>query len=148
MKKRCKKGYFYTLDAVIGTAVLMIGLIIIAGLYFQVPEKEKTDALATDITGILSNVQIKDICPDVSTCSCRYNAIIQACTSNLITDPELSLMDALGLLYHKNEFTMIEMIINETIIDQEIIPPSHDMALLLQDPAAPEHVQQIFPLVT
>jgi hypothetical protein len=138
-----KKGYFYTIDAFVGVLILLIGLIIIAGIYFQAPEKERTEAIAADITGLLLNVDVSDIC-DIPTCDCRYPAVKQACDDNLITN-DMSLMELIGLLYHKNRFMLIEGIINETIIDQEALPANFEMQLTLQDSTG--NPRQIFPLV-
>jgi hypothetical protein len=138
-----KKGYFYTVDAFVGVLILLIGLIIIAGLYFQSPEKERTEAIAADITGLLLNVDVSDVCT-IASCECRYPSVKEACDDNLITH-DMSLMELIGLLYHKNRFIMIEGIVNETIVDQEALPANFEMQLILQDGTS--NPRQIFPLV-
>jgi hypothetical protein len=140
-----RKGYFYTMDAIVGVLILLVGLIIIAGLYFQAPEKEKTEAIAGDITGLLTSVHVSDVC-DIPTCTCRYDSVKEACDGNFISQ-DMSLMELIGLLYNKNRFRLIEGIVNETIVDQEVLPVNFEMQLIIQDPSAGERPRQIFPLV-
>jgi len=142
-----KRGYIYTVDAVFGMLVLVIGPIMIAGMYYQSPEKDRTQAIAYDITGILSNVKVKDICSDVPACTCRYSSITTVCTDDhLITNPEMSLMELCGLLYNKSRRDRIELIINETIIDQEILPLNYRMQIILEDPGI-QKTEQLFPMI-
>jgi len=145
MQKGWKKGYFYTLDTVVGVIVLMIGLFIIAGIYFQSPEKERTEAISKDITGILSNIKVGDLCSDLSTCTCRYGSLSSLCGAGLSMQQEMSLMELFGLLYHMNQVVWVEAILNDTIIDQEILPLTHDMQILLQDPKYPGILNQLYP---
>jgi hypothetical protein len=149
MKKGCRKGYFYTIDAVIGIIVLLIGLFIIAGIYFKAPDKDRTQAIANDITGLLANVKVNDLCSDFSACECRYSNLSYACSEGLVTEGDLSLMDTIGLLYYKKRFRLIEGLINETIIDQEVLPTlTHDMQIILQDPKEGNRLRQVYPVVT
>ena len=144
-----KKGYFFTMDAVIGAIILIIGLFIIAGFYFYSPNKEKTEGLATDITGILANIKVLEICSNINDCTtCSYHSIQDICNNNLIPSPEMTLLELFGYLHSKNRHSMIEAVINETIIEKKILPYNYDMQVVLEDPTSPSETMQLYPLVT
>lgn len=144
MKNR--RAYFYTIDVVIGIIVLALGLFLIAGIYFYAPQKGKTESIATDITGILSNVRIEDLCTQTTApCSCSYVSLNASC--QYLANEKLSLLELIGLLYHKNRRSLAEGIINETIVFNNVLPANHDMIIVLQDPEKIEP-QQLYPLIT
>lgn len=144
-----KKGYMFTLDAVIGVIILVIGIFLIAGFYFYSPDKEKTQSIANDITGVMANIKVNEICSDINVCStCRYASIENVCVNNLLTDPEMTLLELYGYLYSQNRRSMIEAIINETIIENNILPYNYDMQIILQEPTNPDEIKQLYPLVT
>jgi len=140
-----KRGYYYTLDAVIGVIILIVGILIIAGVYLNTPDKGKTTALTNDITGLLYNVRVNEICTDLNLCTCTYTSLEDICNRGLISDPDMSLMEMIGFLYHENEYLMIEQLVDDTIMGQEVVPHTHGMQLILQDPGAGMGINQVYP---
>jgi hypothetical protein len=142
-----RKGYVFSLDAVIAVIILVIGILLISAIYVYTPDKERTDMLNTDITGMLANVKVGELCADLSTCSCSYPSIAELCANGRIWNSETTLLELFGQLYHENDRVMIERTINETLIDNGIIPGNFGLQILLMDPARSEP-QQIYPLVS
>lgn len=142
-----KKGYFYTLDAVIGIIILLIGLFVIAGYYFQTPDKERTESIADDITNLFVQIKVGDICTDISDCDCSYTSMEAACNENLIDNPDMTLMELFGLLYSQNRKSNIEAIINDTIIHSAVLPEHFGMQVIIDDHKTGGNAQ-LFPLVT
>jgi len=141
-----KKGYFYTLDALIGVIILFIGLFFAAGYYFYSPESTRTEAITNDITGLLSDAKIGQLCDLYPDCDCgSYNNLENACSELKLSDDDMTLMELFGLLYHMNRRSYIEGIIQETIVDTNILPQTHDIQLVLNDPGHGN--QQLYPLV-
>jgi len=147
IKKSSRKGYFYTIDAVIGILILIIGLFIIAGFYFYSPEKDRTEGLANDLTGILANTQIKDVC-DLSTCTCSYTTLTDLCNEGLITNPDMTMLELMGYLYSLGyKRSEIEGLINETIIENQVLPISYDMQIVIENPNNDAEDAQLYPLI-
>jgi hypothetical protein len=142
-----KKGYFFTLDAAIGTLILIIGLLIIAGFYFYSPDKDRTESIANDLTGVLANTKMKDICDfnsDPKTCS--YGELDTLIVTGYITNPDMSMLELMGYLYDIGYMRKeIELIINQSIIDQEILPINYDMQVIIEDPSN-ANTAQLYPL--
>jgi len=144
-----KKAYMFTVDATIAAILLIIGIMIIAGFYFYAPDKDRTTELSDDITNILMNVRLYEICPDADDCSsCSYPTIEDLCseTPTQIKNREMSLMEFFGQLYHDMRRDQVHLIVKEIFIDSNIIPYNYDMQVLLEDPINdPGVIQQIYP---
>jgi len=146
-----KKGYIYTIDAVIAVIILIIGLLVIAGFYVYTPDKEKTEDISEDISGLLASVHVGDLCPDINDCSrCSYTSLEIICDDpqiNILTNTEMSMLELFGLLYFRNNKTAIEYVINDTIIEKGILPENFEMQIILEDPKNPGEIEQIYPLI-
>jgi hypothetical protein len=151
LNKKMKKAYFYTLDVALAMVILIVGLIIIAAIYFYTPQKEKTEALSNDITGLLASTRVGDLCEDISTCRCTYPALIGLCTGaggqSKIRNNQETLLELFGQLYHDHERLAIESLVNETLRENSIIPQSYDIQIMLYDPQNPGQAEQLYPLV-
>jgi len=151
VKKRLKQGYMYTLDVVIAIIILMIGLLLIAGSYFYTPHKVRAEGITDDITGVLAHTRIYEVCPDYEPpCHCHYPSMQDLCEASptQVKNPELSLLEFMGQLYHDKRRTAIEAIINDTIIHSKILPANYEMQVILFDPEQPGQLEQLFPLKT
>ena len=150
MLKKRVKGYFYTLDVVIAIILLVIGLLVLAGSYFYSPYKPRVEGITTDISGVLANTRLRDVCPGLPDCSsCSYTTIRDLCgeTPSQIKNPELSLMEFMGQLYHDMRREAIKDIIDEAIVRSGILPQHLDMQIVLYDPAE-DRLEQLYPLIT
>jgi hypothetical protein len=142
-----RKGYVFSLDAVIAVIILVIGFLLISGIYIYTPDKERTDMLNTHITGMLADVKVGELCADISTCSCTYPSIAELCADGRIWNSETTLLELFGQLYHDSERITIERVINETIINNGVIPGNFGLQILLMDPAK-SGPQQLYPVVS
>jgi hypothetical protein len=142
-----KKGYFFTLDAAIGTLILIIGLLIIGGFYFYSPNKDRTESIANDLTGVLANTKMKDVCDDFDSCICSYGELSTLCSTGYITNPDMSMLELMGYLYDIGYMRdEINNIINQTLVDKEILPINYDMQIIIEDPSSTNSAQ-LYPLV-
>jgi hypothetical protein len=137
---RGKKGYIYTLDVAVAAIILVVGLVVIIGMYFYVPDKPRTENLATDISGILSNTRVKDLC---TACDCGdYDNVEAACP--YATNDGMSLMELIGLLYSKGDYQKINDLIEEVIVNTDVLPETHGMQVVLKEEASGA-TRQLYP---
>jgi hypothetical protein len=144
------KGYFYTLDVVVGLIIIVLGMVLLADLYFFTPQKEKTEAISTDVIGVLSAVTISDVCPGIQSygcSSCNYNSIAQLCTQGQLKNPRISILDLFGQLYYDNRRGYIDNIVQEMIIDTSVVPLNFNLEIILYDQSDPTNLQQIYPAI-
>jgi hypothetical protein len=145
-----RKAYFFMLDVIVGIVILGIGLILIMGYYFYFPQKTMTDTVATDMTGILANVRVDEICPGMMPTNCvcgDYPAIEDLCIKGVVKNTHLTIMELMGQLYYNNRRKDIEAVVNDTLIDNRILPLNHDLQILLSDPQSTLPQQQIYPVI-
>jgi hypothetical protein len=143
-----KRGYMYTLDVFVGITILVIGLVILFGYRFYTPDKDRTETIATDVNGILSNVKIGDVCTDLApSCTCEYATLRSASVCPYLTNRDMSLMELLALLHSKGEDQAAANIIQETIVDSKALPDTHDLQVLI-DCSMGGTPAQLYPLVT
>lgn len=141
-----KKGYFFTLDAVAAIVIIAIGIMILLAYNNYVPQKSNTEELTNNVVGLFSNVQVKDLCNDFSSCSCSYGNLSKLCHNDVVTDPDMTLMDVFGLLYFRNREDEIGKLVNETLIHSNIFPNTHGLKIELRDHSNGD-VEQLYPLV-
>ena len=143
-----KKGYFYTLDAVVAVIILVVGIMLISGFYFYAPDKEKSDAITIDVASILSDVKVRDICEQTgSTCTCANYPSLQKPDICRFLDPNYNLMEVMGLLYYKNRRETINDTLTYMFVASGIKPANYEMQILLENPKNPGVVHQLFPLI-
>jgi len=141
-----KKGYFYTLDAGIAVIILVVGFLIIAAMYLYAPDKERTEAIGNDISGLIAQVTLDDICADMDICDCTYASVEELCEEGKIRNRHATIMELFGQLYHDNERRPIEAIVNQTLIDNGVLPGNFKLQIMLMEPASGRMVQ-LYPLV-
>jgi len=139
-----KKGYFYTLDAVLAVLILIIGLMMIAGFYFYAPQKEKGDELTNDVVNIMATVKVSDICENTQPCDCEHYPSLENPDICRFLEPDYTLMEDFGMLYHKNRRSTINDTITQLFVVPGIRPNNYEMQVLLTD--GPD-THQIFPLI-
>lgn len=148
--KKNRRGYYFTFDAVVGIIILAVGIILIAGYYYYIPDKTKTDDVSSEIISILSTVKINDVCY-IATCDCGdYVKLESLCDDGDIENSEITLIEYIGELYSKPGGSRqdIEDLIDEVVINNGVLPRNYDIKIMLNDPAeGVEHVEQLYPLV-
>ena len=144
---RLRRGYFYTLDVALALIILIVGIIMIAAIYFYSPEKEKAEALSSDVSGLLASTKLTDVCQDIDSCTCSYATLTALCSSGMTRNNQVTLLELMGQLYHDNQRQAIEDLVNETLIQPRIVPGNFQLEIVLYDPLLPEHIEQLYPLV-
>ena len=56
-----KRGYFFTLDAVLGLFIIVIGVFLVTSSYVSVPQPAQVGLLSDDLLNFLSNTKIKNL---------------------------------------------------------------------------------------
>jgi len=97
-----KKGYFFTLDAVLGLLVLVIGVVLIASSYVKSPQSAQVEFLSDDLLNFFFNVKVKDL-------NNPYAGIGgQLWNQGEITDGDNSLLQQIGEFYTLNKLDLAE----------------------------------------
>jgi len=134
-----KRGYFFTLDAVLALAVLVIGVFLITAHYINVPQPVQVSLLADDLMGFLSNTKIKDL-------NNAYAGLGgQLWNEGLITDADNSLLQQIGEFYTANNLDIAEEFIQS--VSKDSVPPQFLFEVWINDgivyPKSPsqEHIR-------
>lgn len=141
-----KRGYIFTMDVFIAIIIIVVGIVVLLGMFSYAPEKAKTDELSTDVIGLLASIKIKELCTITSSsCSCTYTTLESICSE--IDDEEISLLELFGQLYYTNRRDKIEPIVDEIFFTGEIFPQNYGLKIMLYDPDPPEKEEQLYPMV-
>ena len=134
-----KRGLFFTLDAVLGLTVLIIGIFLVTSSYVSVPQPVQVEILSDDLLDVLSNTKIRDL-------NNPYAGIGGVLWSQgLITDADNSLLQQIGELYAKNNLDTAEKFIQN--VSKGIVPEQFryeiwiDGTLLYPKTPSPEHIK-------
>ena len=112
-----KRGYFFTLDAVLGLTVLVIGVFLITSYYINVQQPVQVGLLADDLMGFLSNTKIKDL-------NNAYAGIGgQLWTQGTITDADNSLLQQIGEFYKTSNLDIAEKFVQN--VSKDVVPPQY-----------------------
>ena len=100
-----KRGYFFILDAVLGTLVIVIGVLLITSSYVNAPSPTQVGLLSDDLMNFLSNTKIKDINnPYAGIGGTLWN-------QGAITDSENTLLQQIGEFYATNNLDVADKFI-------------------------------------
>ncbi len=113
-----KRGYFFILDAVLATLVIVIGATIISSSYINVPKPAQVGLLSDGLMNFLSGTKIKDL-------NSQYAGIGgELWNQGMITDPENTLLQQAGQFYAANNIDAANKFIENVsigIIPQQFI---------------------------
>jgi hypothetical protein len=141
-----KKGYIFTVDVLVAVLIIVIGLIVLLGLFHYAPEKARTEELSNDIISLLSYVKVGDVCTiQTGSCSCAYLSLTDVCAD--VQDDSISLLELFGQLYYMNEREKIDPIVDELFIQSGILPQNFGLEIMLYNPEDPSNMQQLYPKV-
>jgi len=100
-----KRGYFFILDALLATLVIVIGVLLIFSSYVNVPKSTQVELLSDDLMNFLSNTKIKDINnPYAGIGGYLWN-------QGAITDQENTLLQQIGEFYATNKLDVADKFI-------------------------------------
>ncbi len=133
-----RKGYFFTLDAMMSLGVLIIGSFLIFTSYASVPSRVQTAILAEDVMDFLSSTKIRDL-------NNPYAGIGGLLwQQGNITNADNTLLQQAGEFYYRNELGLAEkFIVNVT---NELVPKPYKFEFWIDEyriyPSSPsqEHV--------
>lgn len=106
-------AYFFVLDALIGSAIFLITIVIIMGSYLNVPLSKQTYILAEDLVVVMLNTKVIEFRdPYIQTLFDRGN----------ITNPEQSIFEQINEFHYTNmraeAFNLTRNIINSLLPEQ------------------------------
>ncbi|MBI5388838.1 hypothetical protein HZB01_00485 [Candidatus Woesearchaeota archaeon] len=125
---RTKKGYFFTLDVVIATIVLAVGLYFVLSARNEVPYYTTSQYLSEDMITTFSSVQIRDI---------SNNYIDYLVNDSNITNLDNTLMEQMGEFYYRQskgcDFCGSILTNFTREVTRGIIPSNFDYAVLIKE---------------
>ena len=104
-----KKGYFFTLDAMLSLGVLVLGSFLLLSSFTNVPSRTQTSIFAEDVSKFLSTTKIEEL-------NNPYAGIGgELWNQGYITNQGNTLLQQIGEFYYKNELIIAEkFILNAT----------------------------------
>ena len=109
-----KRGYFFTLDAVLGLFIIVIGVFLITPSYISVPQPTQVGLLSDDLLNFLSNTKIKNL-------NNPYAGIGgDLWSQGIITDADNSLLQQTGEFYATNKLDIADKFISN--VTQGVMP--------------------------
>ena len=109
-----KKAYYFTLDAFIAVIILAAGFFLIKSTYITVPMSSDVEHISDDILDLLSSAKAAEfgIYPE---------------------NNESTALEAIGESYSKNEAEGINLIIQEIIEKNKVIPENYEVSLYVDN---------------
>lgn len=105
-----KRGYFFVIDAMLGLAVIIVGVFLITASYSKIPQPTQVSFLADDLMNFLANTKIKDL-------NDPYAGIGgELWDQGIITDGENSLLQQAGIFYKTNNLAVAHKFIGNVTI--------------------------------
>ena len=112
-----KRGYFFTLDAVLGLTILIVGVFLVTSSYVNVPQTAQVELLSDDLLNFFSNVKIKDL-------NNVYAGVGgELWNEGIITDADNSLLQQIGEFYAKNKLDIAEKFIQN--VSKDAVPEQY-----------------------
>ena len=109
-----KRGYFFVLDAVLGLAVLVIGVFLITSSYVNVPPPTQVRILSDDLINFLSSTKIEEL-------NSPYSGVGgELWNQGYITDSSNTLLQQIGYFYHTDNVNIAEKFIQN--LSSGVIP--------------------------
>lgn len=134
-----KRGYFFTLDAMLATTVLVMGIAAVLSAYIKVNPTAQVGLLSEDLLNFLSNSRIKDL-------NNPYAGIGgELWSQGSITDADSTLLQQAGIFYATSQPGTAENFIRN--VSAGVVPPQFNYEVWLNGailyPRAPssEHIQ-------
>ena len=139
-----KRGYFFSVDAVLAIIILGGGIIFLFTQLTAVPDMETPKHISTDLMGLLFDVRIGDICKGpmvpIADCECLYETLqTNYYCQGKISDVDFTLLEYFGMLYAQDPSNVyyINQMINETITESNLVPKNYNFTFILTDHSDP-----------
>jgi hypothetical protein len=120
-----KKGYFFTLDAMLSLGILVLGSLLLLASFTSVPSTTQTSVLADSVMDFLTLTKIKEFNnPHGGIGGVLWN-------QGKITNEDNTLLQQIGEFYYKNELVIAEeFILNST---ENLIPGQFSFEFWIDD---------------
>ena len=132
-----KRGYFFVIDAVLGLAVIIIGIFLITASYNKVPQQTQVTFLANDLMNFLSHTKIKNL-------NNPYGGIGgELWNKGEITNGELSIMQQAGIFYKSKKTGIADKFLQN--VSNGIVPSQFnyeiwiDSTIIFPNPQTKQH---------
>lgn len=120
-----KRGYFFVIDAMLGLAVIIVGVFLITASYSKIPQPTQVTFLADDLLNFLANTKIKDLNdPYAGIGGDLWN-------QGTITDGENSLLQQIGIFYKTKNFQIASKFTGNVTIG--VVPPQYRYEVWIDD---------------
>lgn len=98
-----KKGYYFTMDAILAAIILAAGLMLATSTFSSSPEKATIKHSSDDIIGIMAATKVGGLCRDLElSCECSDTELQNLCSSSKIKNKENTLLELVGELRENN----------------------------------------------
>ncbi len=113
LRKLGNKGYFFIIDAFIGSTIIFLALIIILNSGIKPTSVQYNYQLAEDYTSFIMDTQIKDI----------NNNLITQMTGRIINNTDYTIVETVDNLYNNGDLSDAGMIVQN--ITEPLIPQKY-----------------------
>ena len=120
-----KKGYFFTIDAFMAIAIIIVGFILISQTYVSRQEETQTSLIPEDILSILSNTEVFEINdPEI------YNMFCEDCPSRIIDNKHNTLAEQAAIFYQEGRNDNTTSLL-ERSLKSGLVSPQHNYAVYI-----------------
>jgi hypothetical protein len=119
-----RKGYFFIIDAFIGSAIIIFSLLVILFSGSRVPNVSYNYAVAEEYSSFLLNTKIQDI---------HNDHIINLTAHGVIKDTRHTLMEQIDEFYYYNNLSYASDLIEN--ITEPILSPKYGLSYTMIDPS-------------
>jgi len=106
-----KKGYFFTIDALLSLFILITGLLILSNMYISTQPRAQLNYYSEDIISLFSDLKVNEL---------NNSYLIELINNGNITDMENTIIEQIGIFYVTNKTDLATNLARN--ISQDIIP--------------------------
>ncbi len=131
-----KKGMVFSIDALIAIMIVFGSLYLLLARWHESPKIEKAQSISTEVSTLLFDVKIKDICHGEIMnphCHCEYDSITALYCTGSILNKDMTILEFIGELYDRKQFDDINDIINETVAKSKLVPENYDFRFTVDE---------------
>lgn len=117
-----KKGYFFTLDAILGMFILFAGLMLLSNMYSSSQPRAQISYYSEDIISLLAEIHVDEL----------NNSYLEMLIANgNITDMENTILEQIGIFYVTNKTNLAKALAEN--ITYELVPERYSISFLVGD---------------
>jgi hypothetical protein len=116
-----RKAQYFSVDAIISTVVMLLGLLLALSIHVKEPEAASVEQYSQDVMNIISSVKLSEI---------NSSYITELYNSGQIDDLNRTLLEEAGFFWAANKTDIAEKLLNVT---QDIIPAHIHLSVFIGD---------------